>query len=335
LSQEYSTANKLISQLRTVVLVACFILSACAHQDETYLDSPLSNAKRLPNPDTTVKIASLSNCTRPDSDKLHLNSQEPVTVIVHGCFSSAGRFRALADVFAFHGQQTICFNYDDRDSLTKSSKELITAMEELSEVLQDPDITIIGHSQGGLVARHALIEDRPDRLAIDEVEFHLATISTPFGGIGAAAHCGSKTLAWLSLGLVKPLCHMITGSKYRDIPANSDFILQPGQLVPSVNRHIKIVTDEVGTCRNYDARGICREDDFVFSVDEQEQHIVDGHEGLLSLLVKAGHVEIVGDANTVPEKLIGIFQQQGILRATPEEEVEELAKLLADLYLAP
>ena len=318
-----------------MVFVACFIVSACAHQDETYLDSPLSNAKHLPNPDATVKIASLSNCTRPDSDELHLNSQEPVTVIVHGCFSSAGRFRALADVFAFHGQQTFCFSYDDRDSLTKSSKELITAMEELSSVLQDPDITIIGHSQGGLVARRALIEDRSGRLASDEVEIDLATISTPFGGIGAAAHCGSKTLAWLSLGLVKPLCQIITGSKYRDIPATSDFILKPGQLVPSVNRHIKIVTDEVGTCRDYDEHGVCRKDDFVFSVDEQNQHIVDANEGLVALLVKAGHVEIVGDANTVPEKLIGIFQQQGILRATPEEDAEELAKLLVDLYLAP
>ena len=321
--------------LRTMAVFCCFILSACAHQDETYLDSPLSNAKNLPIPDVTAQIVSLSNCTHPDSDELRLNSQEPVTVIVHGCFSSAGRFRSLADVFAFHGQQTVCFSYDDRDSLTNSSKELITAIEELSAVLKKPDITVIGHSQGGLVARRALIEDRSDRLAIGDVEIELATISTPFGGIGAAAHCGSKTLAWLSLGLVKPLCQIITGRKYRDIPANSDFILQPGQLVPSVNRHIKIVTDEVDTCRVYDERGACREDDFVFSVDEQNQHIVDADEGMLALLVKAGHVEIVGDANTVPVKLIGILQQQGVLRATPEDAAEELAKLLANLYLVP
>jgi hypothetical protein len=318
-----------------MVFFGCFILSACAHQDETYLDSPLSNAKHLPNPDVTAQIASLSNCTHANSDELRLNSREPVTVFVHGCFSSAGRFRSLADVFAFHGQQTVCFSYDDRDSLTNSSKELIMAIGELSAVLQKPDITVIGHSQGGLVARRALIEDRSDRLAIGDVEIDLATISTPFGGIGAAAHCGSKTLAWLSLGLVKPICHIITGSKYRDIPANSDFIMQPGQLVPSVNRHIKIVTDEVDTCRVYDERGACREDDFVFSVDEQNQHIVNAHEGLVPLLVKAGHVEIIGDANTVPEKLIGIFQQQGVLRATPEEDAEELANLLADLYLVP
>jgi len=335
MSQEYWTTNNFLLHLRALVFCGCLILSACAHQDETYLQSPLSNAKHLPTPDVTAQIASLSNCTHPDSDELLLNSQEPVTVIVHGCFSSAGRFRSLADVFAFHGQQTVCFSYNDRDSLTKSSNELITAIEELAAVLEKPDVTVIGHSQGGLVARRALIEERPDRLAIDDVEIELATISTPFGGIGAAAHCGSKTLAWLSLGLVKPLCQIITGRKYRDIPANSEFILQPGQLISSVNRHVKIVTDEVDTCRDYDENGVCREDDFVFSVDEQNQHVVDAYEGMLALVVKAGHVEIVGDANTAPEKLIGVLQEQGLLRGTPADDAEEFAKLLADLYLAP
>ena len=132
--------------LRTMVFCGCFILSACAHQDETYLELPLSNAKHLPIPDVTAQIVSLSNCTHANSDELRLNSQEPVTVIVHGCFSSAGRFRSLADVFAFHGQQTVCFSYDDRDSLRNSSNELITAIEELSAVLNRLDITVIGHS---------------------------------------------------------------------------------------------------------------------------------------------------------------------------------------------
>lgn len=321
-------------RLRATALAGICIIGGCAHQQEIYINSPLSNAGYLPESDVTVQIASLSNCTHPDDRELHLNSQEPVTVIVHGCFSSAGRFRSLADVFAFHGQQTVCFNYDDRDSLTKSSKELITAIEELSAAFQEPDIKVIGHSQGGLVARRALIEERSDRIAIDDVNFNLVTISTPFGGIEAAAHCGSKTLAWLSLGLTKPVCQVITGRKYREIHANSEFILDPGQLSPSVNEHLKIVTDEVNTCRVYDDQGDCIEDDFVFSVDEQSQRIVDAQTGLSSVLVKAGHVEIVGDASSVPTKLISILQQQGYLRATPAEDKEALAKLLADLYLS-
>lgn len=310
------------------------MLGACASQQETDSDAPLSNASYLPEPDIAVQLSSLSNCTHAESDELRLNSHEPVTIIVHGCFSSAGRFRSLADVFAFHGQQTVCFNYDDRDSLVSTSQQLVTAIEELSAFLQAPNITVIGHSQGGLVARHALIDERDGRLAVDDIEIDLATISSPFGGIRASAHCGSKALAWLSLGLVKPICYIVTGRKYREIPANSDFIVRPGQLVASVNRHVKIVTDEVGTCRVYDEHGTCTKDDFVFSVEEQNQQIVDAQPDLLPLLVKAGHVEIVGDGNTAPEKLIGILQQQGILNATPEEDSEELAKLLVRLYSA-
>jgi hypothetical protein len=330
------TSTKLLkSALWVAALTGLVLLGGCAHQQETYVDSPLSNAAYLPEADVTVQISSLSNCTHPNDNELHLNSHEPVTVIVHGCFSSAGRFRSLADVFAFHGQQTVCFNYDDRDSMTESSKELIDALEKLSAVLVDQDITIIGHSQGGLVARRALIEERSDRIDLSTADLDLVTISAPFGGIQAAAHCGSKVLAWLSLGLTKPLCQIITGRKYREIHANADFILQPGQLSPIVDEHLKIVTDEVNTCRVYNEQGDCVEDDFVFSVDEQNQRNVDRQPGVTSLLVSAGHVEIVGDANTVPEKLIKILQQHEYLRATPEEDQEAFARLLVDLYLSP
>ena len=323
------------SILRPLLLVGLLVLAGCAHQQETYVNSPLGNAGYLPESDVTVELASLSNCTHSDDGVLHLNSHEPVTVIVHGCFSSAGRFRSLADVFAFHGQQTVCFNYDDRDSLTKSSQELITAIEGLAAVLEKPDIRIIGHSQGGLVARRALIQERSDHIDLNEVDIDLVTISAPFGGIAAAAHCGSKPLAWLSLGLTKPLCQIITGRKYSEIHANADFILNPGQLSPLVEEHLKIVTDEANTCRVTNDQGECVQDDFVFSLNEQNQRDVDADAGTTSLLVKAGHVEIVGDANTAPEKLIGILQQQGYLRATPPEDQEEFARLLVDLYLQP
>lgn len=325
----------LLLKSRTLVLFSCFLVGACAHQQGTYSDSPLSNISSLPTPDVTTHITSLSNCTHQESDELNLNSQEPVTIIVHGCFSSAGRFRTLADVYAFHGQQTVCFNYDDRERLTTSSTELVKAIEELSLVLQEPKIMLIGHSQGGLVARRALIEESSGRIDASDIEIDLATISAPFGGIDAAAHCGSDTLAWLSLGLIKPICQLITGRKYQDIPANSDFISKPGNLITSVNRHLKIVTDEVNTCRVYNKQGACIEDDFVFSIDEQNQQVVDEQTALVPLVIKAGHVEIVGDSDTVPIKLIELLQQQGFLKGTPKEAKDELTKLLADLYLSP
>jgi hypothetical protein len=324
----------MIARGRIAIFFYCFILGSCASQQDTYLDSTSSYPANLPQADITLQIPGLRNCSNKGGDEFGINTREPVTVIVHGCYSSAGRFRALADVFAFHGQQTVCFNYDDRDRLGSSSARLITALEALSDVLVEPRITLIGHSQGGLVARHALIEERPDRFDNADVAIDLATISAPFGGIEAAAHCGSTTVAWLSLGTVKIACQIITGEKYKDIPANSAFIQQPGTLLPAVNTHLKIVTDEANTCREYSDSGDCVEDDFVFSVGEQNQSTVDRQPRLSALTVKAGHVEIVGENNKIPVKLIGILQQQGYLRETPPEARKNLAQLLANLYLS-
>jgi len=318
----------------TVSLACCWLLAACAHTryEESFL--PLSNAANLPEADVVVEIPSLSNCTHPEQTELGLDSTQPVTVIVHGCFSSAGRFRSLADVFAFHGQQAICFNYDDRARLTDSSAQLIAALEQLSGVMQNADISVIGHSQGGLVARRAFIDDRPDPFDAGDVTINLTTISSPFGGIKAAAHCGSTGFAWLTLGLSKPICRLVTGKKYREIPPGSEFIEQPGELLPVLSTHLKISTDEAGACRQYNERGSCIDDDFVFSIDEQTQVALDDDTGLASVLVKAGHVEIVGDGSSTPAKLIEILQQHGVLNATPEELSDQLASVLADLYLS-
>jgi hypothetical protein len=313
---------------------SCVLLTACASQTNYPPNQPLNNAGYLPEANVHTQISSLSNCTSSEDRDLLLNSSEPVTVIVHGCFASAGKFRSLADVFAFHGQQTVCFNYDDRDSLEVSSAELIKSLEALSGVMQHPNIQVIGHSQGGLVARRALTKERDDRLLTNETSVSLTTISAPFGGIEASAHCGSEMLAVLSLGLVKPLCRIITGGKYKEIPPNSNFMLNPGELLPVVGSHLKIATDEANTCREYNDKSVCIEDDYVFSLGEQNQPALEVDERLAQLTVKAGHVEIVGDVHTVPSKLIAILQSEGILNPTPVESQAALSKLLANLYLA-
>lgn len=316
-----------------ISLVCSFMLNSCVVTPDEYATLPLSNSELLPEADLAINIPFLSNCTSAGDETLHLNSQEPITVIVHGCFSSAGRFRALADVFAFHGQQTACFNYDDRDKLSSSSAKLITAIEELSKNLNQPEITVIGHSQGGLIARRALIDEREDRFETNKAVIRLVTVSTPFGGIKAASHCGSKPLALLSLGITKLICQVVTGSKYREIPPNSEFITNPGKLIPAVGEHLKIATDETGSCRRYNDREVCVEDDFVFSLDEQSQHAIERDKNLSSIVVKSGHVEIVGNGETTPTKLIEILQQQKVLASTPSEKSEKLTRLLAQLYL--
>ncbi len=316
-----------------MAVFCCACLFACASTQQDHETGPLSNTEFLPKSDLAIAIPNLSNCTGNSDATLNLNKHQPVTVIVHGCNSSAGRFRSLADVYAFHGQQTICFNYNDRDSLEVSSAELITAVEKLSEELTPAQISVIGHSLGGLVARRAFINDRTDRFAANETELRLVTISTPFGGIESAAHCGSSKMAWFSLGITKVLCQWVTGAKYREIPPNSEFINEPGQLIPSLNEHLKIATDELNSCRRYNDQSECIEDDYVFSLDEQSQQAIESDNGLSSVQVRAGHVEIVGNGKNTPTKLIEILQLQGYLNPTPVAQRDEFAELLAHLYL--
>lgn len=308
-------------------------VSACSTVKHTTHDAlPLSYASRLPAPDKSVLIPNLRNCTFSDNENITFNSQEPVTIIVHGCFSSAGKFRSLADVYAYHGQQSFCFNYNDRDSLEQSSAELITALTQLSKHLASPMINIIGHSQGGLVSRRALIQEREDQTLPSHLSIQLTTISTPFGGIEASAHCNSTTAKWLSLGLVHPICMLITGAKYSEIPPNSAFINQPGTLLPMVTRHTKIVTDESNTCRKIDTTGKCLEDDFVFSIPEQYQKKVDNLAIVHDIRIKAGHVEIVGDEQKAPHKLITILQDEDLLKALHLDSTDYVATYIDNIY---
>lgn len=286
----------------------------------------------LPAPDLTADIPGLSNCTTSSKKTIQLNSSEPVIVIVHGCFGSAALFRSLAQVFAFHGQQAICFNYNDRDSLMQSSAELITALSLLSQQMNNQDITVIGHSQGGLIARKALIQEREDKLQANSTSLKLVTISSPYAGISAADHCASTTMRWLTLGLIVPICQIISGDKWYEITTPSLFIQEPGNLLKRVTSHIKIVTDERGSCRQYDEKGVCIEDDYVFSVDEQYLNQIDAELRVDNIEIAAGHSEIVGNYKVAPTKLIDLMQTKGIMRLTAPDRKENLSALLMRIY---
>ncbi|MBE0501630.1 MAG: alpha/beta hydrolase [Desulfuromonadales bacterium] len=291
------------------------------------------DSSNLPAPDLALEIPGLSSCTTEPDATVTLNSYEPVTIIVHGCASSAGRFRSLSQVFAFHGQQTVCFNYDDRDSLMQSSKELIAALSALSAKMNNLQITVIGHSQGGLISRAALTEEREDKFVAGDKTLRLVSVSAPYAGIAAADHCASVTARVLSLGLVIPVCRLISGEKWYEITFASPFVQQPGELLEEVSSHLKIVTNEKGTCRNYDQKGVCVEDDFVFSTKEQYLKKIDISPRVDNVEVEAGHVEIVGNYNVTPVKLIEIMQAKEIMSSTPPDRREKLSQLLSQLYL--
>ena len=337
------------------------VLSGCAAHVALNPANFEIDAGRQPTPDVTLSIPGLGPCTDNPDRRLRLNSSQPVNVLVHGCFGSSGQFRGLAQVLAFHGQQTACFTYDDRAELTHSAVDLRKVVNQLAAQTQSPQITLIGHSQGALVARKSLTQlaltlplpssllspprpstkspllqmDRVDQAdqagRAGQVDVRLVTISGPFAGIAAAQTCGKAWLYPLTLGLLPATCYLATGPKWADITYASPFILEPGALVPQVSRYLKIDTDERGSCRR-EKDGRCLEPDDVFSLAEQRSLRVETDARTDRVEALAGHVEIVGDRQVAPVKLITILQQQGVLHATAPERQSAFNRLLARVY---
>jgi hypothetical protein len=316
------------------------MLGGCAAPRSVEPSMLTMDTSRLPPADLALNIAGLGPCVDTLDRTLHLDSTQPLTILVHGCFGSAGRFRALAQVYAFQGQQTACFSYNDRDSLVTSTAELRQALAALvpqMPQMHNRQINLIGHSQGGLIARRALVaegvgEGGQSLQALD-ARFSLVTISSPFAGIAAAKHCGSTALKVASLGLVLPICQMVTGSKWRDITYSSDFITHPGRLIGQVTQYVKLETDEQGSCRRVGEGQKCLESDYIFGLAEQVNPLVDAGGVVTVERVKAGHVEITGDEQRIPYKLINVLQQSGLLHTTPVARRAAFEQLLASLYL--
>ena len=306
--------------------------SGCALLQAPNLDPTPLETGRLPAPDITVQLPQLGPCTDAPEQAFSLDSSQPVTVLVHGCKGSAGKFRSLAQLYAFHGQQAVCFSYDDRASLVQSATQLAEAVGALAGKMRNRDITVIGHSMGGLVARKAMEGDHRTEWERDGVNVNLVTVSAPFAGIAAASPCGYRSLHWASLGLVPLACRVATGDNWYEITSSSDFIRRPGPLVTSVQRYVKVVTDERETCRHRDKAGICLESDYIFSLAEQYQPIIDGYPRLANVEVAAGHVEIVGYKGVAPRQLVSILQRQGLLAATEAEREGAFQLLMAELY---
>ncbi|HLP97845.1 MAG TPA: alpha/beta hydrolase [Sideroxyarcus sp.] len=313
------------------LLLVLALLGGCttrAPLDPAYYEMDMGS---LPPADVSLRIHGLGPCTDNPDRTLHLNASQPINVMVHGCFGSSGEFRGLAQVLAFHGQQSACFTYDDRDGLTHSATDLRNAINQLAEQTRTQQITVIGHSQGALISRKSLTA-LPLAPPSRRPELRLVTISGPFDGIESARTCGRTWLQTLSLGLLPASCYIVTGAKWSDITYSSRFIREPGTLDAQVGSYLKIDTDERGSCRR-EMNGRCVEDDDVFSLAEQHNALVENDARTRRVEVRAGHVEIVGDKRVAPTKLIATLQQQGILRPTAPERLSAFNLLLARVYL--
>jgi hypothetical protein len=312
---------------------AAALLAGCVVYSPAYVPDPKPlDSARLPAADREVEIPGLRPCTDSPDAVLRFSSAHPVAVLVHGCNGSAGNFRALAQLYAFHGQQAACFTYDGRERLGVSAGKLVAAVDTLAGHISGRRVSVIGHSMGGLVAREAMEADRRSQWRQGEADITLLTVSAPIAGIAVAGPCGNRALHWLSFGFVPGLCWYISGDNWFEITPASDFIRKPGPLLPAVRRYLKVVTDERGTCRRRNESGTCLESDHIFSLAEQYQPAIERYPQLTNVEVKAGHVEIVGYRDVAPRKLLEILQAQGMLAPTPPERRSALERLLAELY---
>jgi pimeloyl-ACP methyl ester carboxylesterase len=313
-----------------IAVFSLLLVGGCATSEPTNKGLYHIEAGSLPPADITLNIPALTPCTDNPDHSLHLKLGQPVDVLVHGCFGSSGQFRGLAQVLAFHGQQTACFTYDDRARLARSAAELRRAIDRLGAQTRATQITVIGHSQGALVAHKALaiLSVAP---ASASAELRLVTISGPFSGIASAQTCGETWLYPLTLGLLPLSCYAVTGAKWADITHSSNFIREPGALIPQVSQYLKIDTNERGTCRREKA-GRCVEGDNIFSLAEQRNSTIEADRRAQRTEVHAGHVEIVGDNRVAPIKLIEILQEQGVIMPTEPERLSAFHRLLAHIY---
>ncbi len=314
-----------------LLMMLATLLGGCATHQPSDPALFTMDLGRLPPVNSTLNIPGLGPCTDNPDRSLHLDSSQPVNVLVHGCFGSSGEFRGLAQVLAFHGQQTACFTYDDRNELTHSATQLRDAINQLADQTHTPKITVIGHSQGALIARKSLTELSLTSQPVRRPDLRLVTISGPFSGIASANTCGKTWLYPLTLGLLPASCYLVTGAKWADITYSSRFILEPGVLTPQVSSYLKIDTDERGSCRR-EQDGRCVESDDIFSLAEQRSPLQKIDVRTRRVEVHAGHVEIVGDKRVAPIKLIALLQEQGVLNPTAPEKLSAFSALLAQIY---
>lgn len=266
-------------------------------------------------------LPGLDACDDRGTDPVELDPLRPVVVLVHGCNSSSGMFLRMAEVFRQRGQQVICFSYGYRRRIKQSAHRLRRALSGLATEVASPQITVIGHSQGGLVARAALQSDEVTPPLPETVGIRLVTISSPFNGIAISKHCGMWPAHVFSLGIVTAICQGVAGSAWVDIHPQAAYVKHPHPLGPWVASHLVVRTNESGSCLESRTDGRCSKSDTVFSLVEQTNPALIADPRTRTLTLKAGHSAVVGHAGAPPSLLLRTLEHEGILRGSgPEDE---------------
>lgn len=261
-----------------------------------------------------LRDEALVSCAEATSVPLSLRPHEPLTVLVHGCKSSPARLANLKEQLSQEGQQVACYRYDYRDTIRTTGLRLRAALRRAEQQLAPSEIVVIGHSQGGLVARAAFHGRQPALHG----SYRLVSIAAPFGGIAAARGCGSRALHAASFGITVAVCRGIAGKVWRELHPRAETILHPAPLDAVVSDHLMVTTDERGTFRVApDGPPAARMDDYTFSLDEQHNARIERDPRVSTVALAVGHVTVIGESGRVPETLLDVLRAGGhVSRAT-------------------
>lgn len=314
----------LLRALLTSAVCLLALLGGCTRM------RPPSSPVHIAHTTTTLRLEGIVSCDAQQSEAVTVDPMRPMAVLVHGCHATREDFALLADVLSIHEQQTVCFRYDDRERVSTSAARLRTALEALSQQLVSRDVMVLGHSQGGLVARAAVASPADEPMKLPKGRYRLVTISTPFGGVKAAGPCGSVPYHLASFGVTVAVCRGISGAKWNEIHPHARMVQRPNALDPAISEHLAILTDERESCRRYSPDGRhCLQDDFVFSLAEQHNPQMERDPRMVKTTpISAGHVEVVG-ARHEPRKLLEALQEHGMMRATSPEQRIVVERMIA------
>lgn len=229
------------------------------------------------------------------ADRLPLDPKRPVAIWVHGYDPAQGEADPLLRDLQRRGYQVVRFRYDWEQRMDASADALVRAVRALRAEYSLPGLTVVAHSQGGLISRKAMTVGRELTLAGD-VPIELVTIASQFPGYGAANM--TYLLPKVNIFGVK--------ASHRDLRSWSPFIRDPGALGANV-RHVKVETNERGKKRLEDGRLV---DDC--SAPRQPQPQVDADPRLAhKATLELGHVGVLrDDQGRVPAALRAVLDAQ-------------------------
>ena len=113
-----------------------------------------------------------------DDDWTQRSKQLPLVICLHGLKSEPERFDEFREFLRHSGYATAAASYDDHQSITQSAQQLSTIADQLFREPNSPELVLIGHSMGGLVAREWVEHPELNNKRI----IGLITVGTPHGG---------------------------------------------------------------------------------------------------------------------------------------------------------